>query len=270
MIELEGIALWLGVVGYVSSIFAYLAGLIFKKEKITRWGFWLTIIGFIFHTLAIAIRWIATGHPPVMWRYENALISSWFIIFLFFTIRKWLPRIDSLGVAIVPLALLILGDGIMAPSAHEPLAPPYQSNWLWVHVAFVWLAYGSFTIATGIAILYLLETGLTAKLIGRLPEPDILDDLIFRFIFFGFISLTIEVGAGALWAKGLWGRYWGWDPIETWSLITWLTYGINLHLRTTLGWRGSKAAWLAIISFATVFITFFGVKYVVSIHTMSL
>lgn len=272
MIALEGITLWLAVSAYAISIIAYLIGLVFKKEKITRWGMWFTLIGFIFHTASMGTRWIATGHPPVMYRYENSLISSWFIVLCFFAIRKWVPKIDPFGVAIVPIALLVLGNGIMDTSAyeHEPLAPPYQSNWLWVHVFFVWFAYGSFAVATGIAVLYLLKIRFMSKVFERIPEPDILDDLIFRFIFFGFISLTIEVGAGAMWAKALWGRYWGWDPIETWSLISWLTYGINLHLRVTLGWNGAKAAWLTVISFATVVITFFGVKYIVSVHTMSL
>lgn len=267
MIKLEGILLWIGIAGYVFSIAAYLTGLIFKKEKVTRWGFWLISSGFILHTASIVVRWFATGHPPVMAGYEHSLLGSWFIIFLFFTIRIWLPRIELLGVAVIPFALFVLGNGIMAPSAHQPLAPPYQSNWLWVHVIFAWFAYGAFSVATGIAILYLLKINLTSKFLEKFPEPGVLDDLIFRFIFFGFIALTIEVGAGAIWARGLWGRYWGWDPTETWSLISWLTYGINLHLRTTLDWQGPKAAWLAIVSFVAIIIAFFGIGFVVGMHT---
>ncbi|HBR18493.1 MAG: hypothetical protein A3G39_04345 [Deltaproteobacteria bacterium RIFCSPLOWO2_12_FULL_43_16] len=270
MIQLEGILLWLGVGGYVLSILAYLVGLIFKKEKAAVWGFWFISFGFILHTVSIATRWIVTGHPPVIAGYEHSLFGSWFIILLFFTIRIWLPKIELFGIAIIPFALFVLGNGIMTASVHEPLSPPYQSNWLWVHITFAWFAYGSFSVAAAIAILYLLRVGIISKFLERLPEPEILDDLIFRFIFFGFISLTIEVGAGAIWAKGLWGRYWGWDPVETWSLISWLTYGINLHLRTTLGWQGSKAAWLTIISFVAIIITFFGIGFVVGIHTQLL
>jgi ABC-type transport system involved in cytochrome c biogenesis permease subunit len=75
------------------------------------------------------------------------------------------------------------------------------------------------------------------------------------------------IASGAIWAHGLWGRYWGWDPVETWSLISWLTYGLNLHLRVSLGWRGRRAAWLAIGSLFGVIFLFFGLGFVSDVHT---
>jgi ABC-type transport system involved in cytochrome c biogenesis permease subunit len=86
---------------------------------------------------------------------------------------------------------------------------------------------------------------------------------MFRYVVFGFITDAIMISAGSIWAKDLWGSYWSWDPVETWSLISWLIYGIVIHLRVTLGWRGSKLAWLVIGALTTVLISFFGVNLVV-------
>ena len=102
----------------------------------------------------------------------------------------------------------------------------------------------------------------------RFPSLGRLDELIFRYVVFGFITDTIMICAGAIWAKDLWGSYWNWDPVETWSLISWLTYGITIHLRVTFGWREKKLAWLAVAALSTVIICFFGVNLVVdtSLH----
>jgi ABC-type transport system involved in cytochrome c biogenesis permease subunit len=103
----------------------------------------------------------------------------------------------------------------------------------------------------------------------RFPSLDRLDELIFRYVVFGFITDTIMIGAGAIWAKDLWGSYWSWDPVETWSLVSWLIYGIAIHLRVTFGWRESRFAWIVILALSSVIISFFGVTFVIdtSLHT---
>jgi ABC-type transport system involved in cytochrome c biogenesis permease subunit len=98
----------------------------------------------------------------------------------------------------------------------------------------------------------------------RFPSLGRLDELIFRYVVFGFITDTIMISAGAIWAKDLWGSYWAWDPVETWSLISWLTYGITIHLRVTFGWREQRLAWMAVAALTTVIICFFGVNLVVN------
>jgi ABC-type transport system involved in cytochrome c biogenesis permease subunit len=103
----------------------------------------------------------------------------------------------------------------------------------------------------------------------RFPALDRLDELIFRYVVFGFITDTIMICAGAIWAKDLWGSYWSWDPVETWSLVSWIVYGIAIHLRVTFGWRDSRFAWIAVLALSTVIISFFGVTFVIdtSLHT---
>ena len=130
-------------------------------------------------------------------------------------------------------------------------------------------AFGAYVLSTASAVLYLLkrknlELGVVNPSYERFPSVDRLDELTFRYVVFGFIMDTIMIGAGAIWAKDLWGSYWSWDPVETWSLVSWLIYGLTIHLRVTFGWREQKLAWLVIAALSTVIITFFGINLVVN------
>lgn len=104
-------------------------------------------------------------------------------------------------------------------------------------------------------------------MLAKLPPPDTIDELSVKFVGVGFIFLSIMIAAGSIWANEAWGRYWGWDPIETWSLITWLVYAGYLHSRYTLGWRGRRSAWFAVAALPFILFTLFGVPSVYnSIH----
>ena len=131
---------------------------------------------------------------------------------------------------------------------------------LYIHIFFAWLAYAAYTVACGAGVVYLARTRG-----GKTVEPDVLarlDELMFRATTFGFITDAIMIGAGSIWAKNLWGSYWSWDPVETWSLLSWLCYGVALHLRITMGWRGRKLAWVLVAAIITVLISFWGVNLV--------
>lgn len=271
----EALLMWAAVWLYGAGFLSFLFGLTFRKDWTVRIGWYLAIAGFVSHSISIVIRWIIVGHPPVMRTYENSVLASWFTIILFIILKAWHKKMVAIGVAILPIVLLMLGKGLMSNPYHEPMSPPYQSNWMWLHVFFAWSAYGAFCIAAGLGVVYLSKEraenkGRAAGFHERLPDLRVLNDLMLRSIIFGFISLTVEIGAGALWAYGLWGRYWGWDPIETWSLITWLIYGVDIHLGVTLGWKGKRMAWLVILSLLSVFITFGGIGYFSGVHTMLL
>lgn len=269
----EAIFFWIAVWIFGVSFLAFLHGFVFNRGGSVRLGSYTAVIGFIFQTVSMGLRWAATGHPPVMSTYENSALGGWFILIIFGFLRHWHRKIEVIGVAVLPVIILLLGRGVMANPVIEPLAPPFKSNWLWLHVFFAWVAYGSFCVGAGLGFLYLLkERRVLAGSIGesiydRLPWINVINDLIIKIIIFGFIALTVEIGAGAIWAYGLWGRYWGWDPIETWSLITWLTYGTYIHLGVTLGWKGRRMAWLAILALLSEFVTFGGIGYLGGIHT---
>ena len=267
MTELELLFLWAGIVLYVVSFVCFLGGLVFRKTRVVDAGYWLAAVGFVFQSIAIVVRWRVLGHLPVMHTYENSIGGTWFVMALYLGMRYFLPASKPFGAAVIPLVILILGNGIQVGGELQPLEPAYRSNWLYVHVFFAQLAFGSYVLAFAAGVMYLLREKAKRGILLRLPELKLLDELSFRLILFGFFSEAIMTGSGAIWAHGLWGRYWAWDPVETWSLISWLTYGLNLHLRVTMGWRGRRAAWLAIISLISVIILFFGIGFVSGVHT---
>lgn len=270
---MEEVFLWLGVLGYILAFVLMLAGIVFGKGRAVSIGSKVVPATLALHTLAIISRWIATGHMPVMGVYENSLLGAWFVMLVFLASSRWIAAKETLGVIVVPIALIMLGNGIMAGAELEPLSPAFQSNWLFVHVIFAWLAYGSFFVAACLGAAFLWKSRAHSRgkpeesATRKIPDLDIIDNLIFRFIIFGFIADTVMIATGSIWAHGLWGRYWGWDPIETWSLVSWLIYGAALHLRITMGWKDKRMAWLAIGSIATVVISFFGIGFISGVHT---
>ena len=266
MTSVEAVALWSGVFAYCFAVLALTADTLFKKAWLHRLGLGCAAAGFGAHSVAIGSRWAATGHAPVMGAYENALAGAWFVAAIaagfFFRYRAALRALP------LPLvgALLILGNGIMSRAELAPLEPPYRSVWLGVHVGFAWFAFGSYVVASGLAIYHLLlsRRDATDALAVRATQVD---EVGARLIAFGFVSHAVMTASGAIWAHGLWGRYWAWDPVETWSLVSWLAYGVYLHLRFTLGWKGRRASWVALAAVLTIVMTFFGIGVVSNVHT---
>lgn len=269
----EGVLLWSAIALYVVALILSLLGLLLRA----RWGVrpsWAAVgLALLLHLAAGIARWIITGHPPVMYAYENSLTGAAFIgaIYLLLAWRV-APTRKALPV-ILAAVLLLLGNGLTAEQDLLPLQPPFRSAWLAVHVTFAWVAFGSFLVASVMAGMYLV--GARRRSRGAEPAADeaaprrlgMLDDVGGRLIALGFAGHTVMISSGAIWAHGLWGRYWAWDPVETWSLVTWLIYGVNLHLRFTLGWRGPRAAWLALLSVLAVLVTFFGIGVISDVHT---
>lgn len=264
---IEGISIWLAIFGYSIAFIAFLYGLIFEKSKFNNYAYIMTASGLFFHTAAFILRWHLTGHFPVMFEYENSMTGTWFVTFVYVMMRFWFPQSKPFGIGILPIVVLVLGNSMQAITAHQPLEPPFRSNWLVVHVFFAWFAFAAFTIAFSTGILYLLKSSGKKGILERLPSLKLLDELSIRLILFGFFTEAVMIASGAIWAYGLWGRYWGWDPVETWSLISWLTYGVVLHLRIALGWKGKRAAWLSIVSLSTIMFLLLGIKYLSGIHT---
>jgi hypothetical protein len=128
----ESVFLWLSVLGYILAFVAMLIGMVFGKDRAAGAGSKLTVGTFALHTLAIISRWIATGHMPVMGVYENSLLGAWFVVFVFLVSGRWITAKRTLAVIVVPIALIMLGNGIMRGAELEPLSPAFQSNWLFV------------------------------------------------------------------------------------------------------------------------------------------
>ena len=245
---------------YALTVAAQLHGQVFRKESLVKAAPWVLVGGLTLHTVLVAWRWIATGHVPTIGNFENALVGGWFIAAMTLW-ASWRQRYPLLAAATLPLALLIMGGGALSDTSAKPMIASLQSFWLYIHIFFAWLAYGAYTVACGAGIAWLVRARRAEKAdsdeaLGRL------DELMFRSTVFGFITDAIMIAAGSIWAKNLWGSYWSWDPVETWSLLSWLIYGVALHLRITLGWRGRRLAWLLIFAIIGVLISFWGVNLV--------
>lgn len=271
MSKLEIIFFWVSVFLYAPSALCYIGAFTLKKEMFYKWGKPLLLLAFAAHTLAILIRWQVTGHLPVMREYENVLAAAWMVT-LFYVIMqlKW-PWTVNMGIFIVPFSLLMMGLGYSAKATLEPLTLPFQSPWLGVHVFFAWFAYSAFALATALGVLYLLKKkqaaqGEESPFFKKIPSLGVLEDFTFGVISFGFLNQTIMLISGSIWAKSLWGKYWGWDPIETWAFICWLAYGLYLHLRTNWKLKGQFMAWYAILALSTALVSAWAVGYLDSFH----
>lgn len=218
------------------------------------------VIAFVLLTLALGRRTLESGYLPVATLYEFTLLFAWGILFLFFFIRKHIPG-NLLTVLVALLAVLILSFSNTLPSESRPLMPALQSVWLQLHVLTAVIAYGSFGLSFCLGILYLLHERIrNRELPFSLPSPAKLDHLLYWCAAVGFAFMTLVLITGAVWAEEVWGRWWGWDPKETWALITWLIYAGFLHARRTYGWRGRRAAVVAVVGFLAVLFTLFGVS----------
>lgn len=228
------------------------------------WAQRLVLSGFICHCLFTAERYLAAGHTPITNLHGSLSFFSLVLVGLLLVFQSRY-RAPILGSFIAPLALLLMGAAALAPGKTVPLSPLLNSHWLGIHSVAAFAGYGAFTFAFCVGIMYLLqERSLKRKqrddLSRRLPSLETLDEINYRCLTIGFPLLTVAIITGALWAASAWGSYWRWDPKETWSLITWFVYAALLHGRLTTGWRGRRAALLAIIGFAVLLFTFLGVN----------
>jgi cytochrome c-type biogenesis protein CcsB len=194
--------------------------------------------------------------------YESLVFFAWTLPALgLLAFRRYFK--GYLGALVSVLACLLLAYASFGgvDSRIKPLMPALKSNWLLIHVVTAFLGYASFALAFGTAILYLVQDRRPRE---SLPPPAQLDRLIYRAAVLGFLLLTLGILTGAVWAETAWGRYWSWDPKETWSLITWLIYATLLHARLLKGWQGRRIAWLAVLGFLAVLFTYFGVSFLLS------
>jgi cytochrome c-type biogenesis protein CcsB len=177
-----------------------------------------------------------------------------------------------IGAFAIPLAFLAIAYASLSPNINDkiqPLIPALKSNWLIAHVVTCFIGYAAFAIAFGVSIMYIIKGGTIREegVLSRLPDNKVLDELTYQLIMFGFLFLTGGIITGAVWANSAWGRYWGWDPKETWSLITWFVYSTLIHARMMRGWHGKRIAFLSILGFMAVIFTYFGVNLLPGLHS---
>ena len=227
-----------------------------RTEKVARIATALMILGFVLLFTGVIARGISAGRVPWGNMYEFSItgalaFSGAYLLALRKYDLRWLGLLVSFSV------LLTIGTAVTVlyvPSA--PLVPALKSEWLVIHVSTAIISGGVFLLSNVIASAYLYldrveQKGERAPWAKRLPDLETLDLLSYRLVAFVFPLWTFSVISGAIWAESAWGRYWGWDPKETWAFITWVAYAAYLHARVTIGWRGRRAAWLCLFAGST-------------------
>ena len=227
-----------------------------RTEKVARIATAMMILGFVLLFAGVVARGLSASRVPWGNMYEFSItgalaFSGAYLAALHKHDLRWLGLLVSIAV------LLTLGTAVAVlyrPSA--PLVPALKSTWLVIHVSTAIISGGVFLLANAIAAAYLYLDAMESRgertaWAKRLPSLEDLDQLSYRLVAFVFPLWTFSVIAGAIWAESAWGRYWGWDPKETWAFITWVAYAAYLHARVTVGWRGRKAAWLCLFAGST-------------------
>ena len=259
---------------YTLSTAAYFVFLFSQKDSIYRYGFGLLLAGFLAHGMVQAAQIIVLGHLPAFTLSHTLSLAAWSLAGLF-VLFQWRLNLNFFGIYVAPLVLITLLAALLLP---ERSAPPIadihiwaNNAWLIVHIVTVFVGDAAFALACGAGIFYLIqERAIKQKKRGffyrRLPSLDRLDSAGYACLVVGFPLLTIGLITGVVYAGLAWGVFWRWDPKEVWSGITWLVYAALLHERLVAGWRGRRAATMAIIGFCVVVFTFLGVNFLLEGH----
>ena len=238
-----------------------------RHDRAGAVGSSLTVLAFALHLLGTAARGLAAGRVPWGNMYEFALVGALAATATYLVFLRRQP-VRDLGVWMVAIVLLTLGLAVtVLYTPAGALVPVLNSYWLLIHVAAAITAGGVFTLGAVASSLYLVKhrterrTGARRnRYAAHLPATATLDKISHTAHLFAFPIWTFAVIAGAIWAENSWGRYWGWDPKETWAFITWVLYAAYLHAQATPGWRGKRAAWFALAGYLAFLFNFFGVN----------
>jgi cytochrome c-type biogenesis protein CcsB len=244
-----------------------------------RFAFVLTCAGLILHMASVATRGLSEHRVPWgnMYEFIAAITCAAVLVLVLGAVRF---RAYYLGLfVLLPVVLALAVDVVWIYTPAGQLVPALQSYWIAIHVTAMIIAIGMYIFGVVTTVLYLLSARherrvaagqeiASAGIMGRLPGAATLDRLAYRAILFAFPAWTFAVIAGAIWADHAWGRYWGWDPKETWSFITWLVYAAFLHARATAGWRGRRAAYIQLFGFACLMFNLVGVNlWITGLHS---
>ena len=261
MLQIENTLFTVTMIVYFAAMILYFLYIGIKKEKLSKAGVILQVVGLVIHTAALIFRGIGAGRVPLTNQYEFAASFAWGIslVTLIFILKYHFP---ILGAFAMPVNFLILGYAAMQSKEVHELMPALQSYWLVFHVSTAIISYGAFAVSFVISLIFLMRDKMKAQgfLDQHIPDKEKLDMISYRSAALGLLFLTFTIFTGAIWAEKSWGSYWSWDPKETWSLVTWIIYAVYLHLRIRNGWKGRSAAIFACAGFVCVIFTYIGVN----------
>ena len=255
---------------YFLSAIGYITYFFLQKDFLQKLGYMLFLTGFIIHSFYIGYLAFIIGYLPVYSLKDTLSIATWSIVGVFLLLR-YRFKIKILGVYAAPLVVIITSIILFLPADTVKVQKVFNNFWLAMHVITIFAGEAALTLACGVGIFYLIqERAIKAKKQGfffkRLPSLNLIDTTSYGCIIIGFSLLTFGLIVGIVYAKIVWGKFWSWDPKEIWAAVTWLIYAALLHGRLISGWRGRKAAYMAVIGFAVLVFTFFGVNFLMQGH----
>jgi cytochrome c-type biogenesis protein CcsB len=292
---------------YIVAAVAYFFHLAFRRTPAWALGLASASVGVAAHLVSIVARGVAAERVPWGNMYEYSSLLSLLVVLGYLVVVEAVYKVRTLGGFPLTFAILTMAVAVtflyVGPA---PLVPALNSYWIKIHVVAAIGGSSLFALGCVITILYLvkdraerralaqlkpimggatdLEDGVapyfepgadepaavaaTGARRGILPTAEVLDRIAYRTIAFAFPIWTFAVIAGAIWAEQAWGRYWGWDPKETWSFITWVVFAGYLHARATSGWKGRRAAAIALVGFGSLLVTYYAVNlWIVGLHS---
>src|SRR5688572_17265738 len=301
--RVSNFAFGLALVLYIVAMVGYFHHLAFRRAKVLVAASALTYAGVLAHLVSVVTRGLAAGRVPWGNMYEYSSMVGLLVVAGYLLVER-LSKVRSLGGFALGAAVLTMAGATMVYVPAGPLVPALNSYWIRIHVVAAMTGSSLFILGFVFTVLYLVRDrkerreaaqrvtepspafaavgggGLPHDLAASPDEPDVraaeeprrgllppaavLDRLAYRIIAFGFPIWTFAVIAGAIWAEQAWGRYWGWDPKEVWSFITWVVFAAYLHARATVGWRGRRAAVIAVVGFAALVFNLYAVNLVIS------
>jgi len=255
---------YFALAGYLFGTLHYLLFVVRPNRRVAAVATAVTLAGFAAHTLSFLVRIYALRRPPFGSPYESLSFFAWAIVLVYLIYElRYQNRI--MGAFVLPLAVLAGSGAAALPRRIAELGPTLQGIGLWSHIALALLGNAAFAMTCCAGVMYLiqehqLKSRHPARLTFRLPPLELLDDVAVKSVLFGFPLLTLALISGSAWAEHVRGTFFTLRPREIWSILSWLIYAGLLYARVSAGWRGRKAAVLAILGFCFVLFAFLGVK----------
>jgi len=232
------------------------------SDKRSTLGPLIILLGWSILTVAISVRWIRLGHGPFISMYEILLSNLWSLLTIWLIVYWRKSSLRSVLVFVLPIFFLFMGWLLLARPGEVFFPPTYHTLWLYIHVLLGKLFFGILMIAMSLALTIIISPIFSKKFYQNIPRFKQIEELITQLLLLALIFDSLMLIAGAIWAQDAWGRFWAWDPLETWSFICWLTIALLLHVRIT--WKLPKMiyAWAVIAIFCLAFVTFYGIPFI--------
>lgn len=242
------------------------------SERLGNMAYSVLLVGVALHVLSIVLRGFATHRFPLGNMYEFVTMACAAAMVLGLVLLRSQRYRSMWAFLLVPVLVLMFLAATVLYADAAPVVPALRSYWLPIHVTIVSTGSGVFLVSGIASLLFLLrlrqpegdEHGRLGAVASRLPDARTLDRLAYKTTIIGFPLFGAGVILGAIWAEAAWGRFWGWDPKETMSFITWVIYAAYLHARATSGWRDTKAAWINVAGWVAMLFNLFIINMVVS------